>query len=453
MFRRVAVANRGTVAARIIRALRKLGVESHALCSEADIQCPYAREADGATVIGPAPPKESYLSHEKVIAAALAAKAEAIHPGYGFLAEDAAFARKALEKGLAFIGPSPRFLDIMGDKVAAREAMGRAGLPLGASTGVLSGTLEERAEEAARIGFPLLVKPAGGGGGIGMIPVWERDKLLSALKTAASQAERGFGKSDLYAERLVENPRHVEFQVVAKDGEGVHLFERDCSIQRRRQKIIEEAGAPGIARAELLKMAALSRDILAGMGYDHLATVETLYGEETGFGFLEVNPRLQVEHAVTEEITGADLVVAQLRLASGEKVSDIFPAQPAWESGWAIEARVYAEDSHKFLPSPGPLKVFRPPVMDGVRVETGFAEGGAITPFYDPMIAQVIAKGPDRLAAADLLFEALGAFAIEGLKTNIGFLRSALRHESFLAGKVHANLAAEIIADPHYRPL
>ncbi|MDR2613213.1 MAG: biotin carboxylase [Deltaproteobacteria bacterium] len=452
MFKKVAVANRGTIAARLVRALAGLGVPSHVLCSEADRDNPYVTEADGFTVIGPPPPRESYLDRERVAEAALAAGCDAVHPGYGFLSEDALFAELCAGKGLRFIGPSPAWLRVMGDKVASRRLMGGKGLPLCPSTGILRGTAEEMARECEALGFPLLIKPAGGGGGIGMVPVSGPERLAQALATAASQAERGFGRADLYAERLLVSPRHVEFQVAADGRTAVHLHERDCSVQRRRQKVVEEAGAQGIPRPELEAMAAKAAAILAGSGYDHLGTVETLYSPEAGFGFLEVNPRLQVEHAVTEELTGVDLVELQVRLAAGSPVPELLPAPPPF-SGHAVEARIYAEDPVRFLPSPGALKVFRPPRGPGIRVETGFREGGAVTPFYDPMIAQVIARGPDRLAALDLLSDALGEFAVEGVRTNIGFVRALVRHEPFREGKVHTTMAEEFVKLKGYQPL
>jgi acetyl-CoA carboxylase biotin carboxylase subunit len=412
-----------------------------------------------------------------VIGAAVRAGAEALHPGWGFLAEDAAFARKLSDRGVAFIGPSPRFLEIMGDKVISRQRLAEAGLPCAPSTGELSGTLEERAGEAARLGFPLLVKPSGGGGGIGMIAAESEAELLKALEAAESQALRGFGRGAVYAERLVRNPRHVEFQVVAdRHGSIRHLFDRDCSIQRRRQKVIEEAPAPGIGRAALSAMAGRAAGALGGLGYDHLGTLETLFDPQahepiqdparaparapgrvpagdpaSGFSFLEVNPRLQVEHAVTEAVTGVDLAVLQLALASGASLSEALPAAPEAPAGHAVEARIYAEDSLRFLPSPGRLKVFRPPSGQSLRVEAGYGEGSLVTPFYDPMIAQVIAAGPTRDEALDALDSALAGFEVEGLKTNLGFLRLMIGHPDFRGGRIHTGLAEELLRSPGYR--
>ncbi|MDR0621456.1 MAG: biotin carboxylase [Deltaproteobacteria bacterium] len=475
MFKKVAVANRGAVAARVVSTLREMGVKSAILCSEADKDLPYVSKADESAVIGPAPPKDSYLNREAVIATAKALGAEAIHPGWGFLSEDPLFAEMAVAEGLVFIGPSPKFLSVMGDKVAARKEMAALGLPVSPSTGLLSGTPAEMAAEAKKIGFPLMVKPAGGGGGIGMIPVDGEEKLIKALETAESQALRGFGQAALYCEKLLVNPRHVEFQVVADKAGGVrHLWERDCSIQRRRQKILEEAGAPNINRESLAEMAERAAHVLGCLGYDHLGTVETLYDPDFGFSFLEVNPRLQVEHAVTEEVTGVDLVAAQIGLAAGLGVETVLESYgrrpgpergpgsgtesgaknlaPAGPKGHALEARIYAEDPVRFLPSPGKLAVFRPPKeRPGLRLLTGYAEGDAVTPYYDPMIAQLIVSGPDRAAAVAAMAEALGAFEVEGLKTNIPFLRLMMGFEPYLAGDLHTGLAERLVGYEGYK--
>ncbi|MDR2140511.1 MAG: biotin carboxylase [Deltaproteobacteria bacterium] len=452
MFSKVAINNRAAVARRIIRTLRDLGVKSVILCSEADLGLPYVQEADERVILGPASAADSYLNHDRVLAAVKSCGADALHPGYGFLAEDAAFAQKLRAAGVTFIGPRPELLAVFGDKVQTQKEMAARGLPINRASELLTGTLEERLAVASEVGFPLLVKPAGGGGGIGMIPVLGPDKLAAALATAASQAQRGFGRDQLYVERLLENPRHVEFQVVADGQAGFHLFERDCSIQRRRQKILEEAGAPCLPRAELTRLAELSAQVLATLGYDHVGTVETLYQAQAGFVFLEVNPRLQVEHAVTEEITGYDLVETQLRLASGSRLPAL-PVPPTEPVGHAVEARIYAEDSQRFLPSPGTLKVFRPPQGPGIRVETGYAEGAKVTPYYDPMVAQVIARGRQRDEALDLLSQALGQFEIEGIKTNLVFLRQMLNYPPFRAGNPHTGLTDQLLREPSYRAL
>ena len=446
MFKKIAIANRGAVAARLIKALREMEIKSLILYSEADANLPYVKEADEAVLIGPPPAAESYLKQDAIIEAALKYKACAIHPGYGFLAENHCFAQKVIDAGLVFIGPSPKWLQIMGDKTKSRTLMAGEGMPMGPSTGILTGDLDCQTAEAKALGFPLLIKPASGGGGIGMTPVYEEEKLKAAIESAINLSTRSFGEASIYAERLMENPRHVEFQILAdKKGQSVHLFERDCSVQRRRQKVVEEAGAPNITAKDLSAMAQRAAEIMSKVGYDHLGTVETLYQKETGFAFLEVNPRLQVEHAVTEEITKCDLVKAQICLAAGLPLNEALPKRPQEPLGHAVEVRIYAEDPVRFFPSPGPLKVFRPPVGPNVRVETGFVEGAAVTPFYDPMIAQVITWGQDRLKAIDLMDEALAAFAIEGIKTNIPFARDMMKYEPFRLGHVHTGLTDELL--------
>lgn len=444
MFKKVVIANRGAVAARLVRTLRAMNVASVALYSEADASLPYVAEADEKILLGPGPAPQSYLNQEAVLEAALGCGADAIHPGYGFLSENNEFSEKIIAAGLTFIGPDPKWLKIMGDKTASKHMMAAEGFPISPSTGILKGSVGEQASQAAALGFPLMIKPAGGGGGIGMTAVFDESKLAQAIESAEKLAARSFGRPALYAERLMENPRHVEFQIVCdRSGKAVHLFERDCSTQRRRQKVVEEAGAPNIPAGELQAMADRAASTLGRLGYDHLGTVETLYSPGSGFSFLEVNPRLQVEHGVTEEVTGLDLVEIQIKLASGLPLAEAMPNRPEKAAGHAVEARIYAEDPVKFFPSPGPLKVFRPPKGPGVRVETGFCEGAVVTPFYDPMIALVITRADNRLAALDLMYEALGEFAVEGIKTNIPFVRALMKYEPFRQGRVHTGLAEE----------
>ncbi|MGL4208286.1 MAG: acetyl-CoA carboxylase biotin carboxylase subunit [Candidatus Adiutrix sp.] len=446
MFNKVLIANRGAVAARLIRTLRSLGLKSVLVYSEADASLPYVDEADEKYLLGPPPAAKSYLNQEAIFEVAKKSKAEAIHPGYGFLSENHTFAEKTIEMGLTFIGPHPKWLKIMGDKTASKNLMAKEGMPVSPSTGILTGTIEQQVATAAQLGFPLLIKPAGGGGGIGMTPVFQPEKLAAAIESAGQLATRSFAQAAIYAERLMENPRHVEFQILAdRHGQTTHLFERDCSTQRRRQKVVEEAGAPNIPPSQLLAMAERAASIMAKVGYDHIGTVETLYTPETGFSFLEVNPRLQVEHAVTEEITNVDLVAAQIYLAAGEPLAKVMPKNPVQKTGHAIEARIYAEDPVKFFPSPGPLTVFRPPQAFGIRIETGFNEGAVVTPFYDPMIAQVIVRADNRQQAIDLMYDALGEFAIEGIKTNIPFIRDLMQFPPFREGTVSTSLAEQLL--------
>ena len=445
MFEKVVVANRGAAAARIIRALDGLGVKAVALYSEADRDAPYLAAAAEAHPVGGAAPAESYLNQDAILDVVKHAGADGLHPGYGFLAENAEFAKRVEAAGCRFIGPAAHWLEAMGHKTRARDMMKERGMPAGAGSGVLRDD-EAALAAAGEIGFPVLVKPAGGGGGIGMLPARDGEQLLKALERARSMAERSFGTAEVYLERLLERPRHVEFQMVA-DGHGDvrHLFERDCSVQRRHQKVIEEAPAPTIAREAVVALADSAAGILGDMGYDNIGTVETLYDGDGGFSFLEMNTRLQVEHGVTEEVTGIDIVAAQVRSACGHRLDAILPADVEI-SGHAIQARVYAEDPIRFLPSPGPLDVFRPPRGDGIRVDTGYAEGGGITPYYDPLVAKVIVHADERNGAIGKLSDALDEFAIEGIKTNIPFIRAVLGNESFVAGDVHTGLAAEVVA-------
>ena len=445
-FRKVLVANRGAVASRVIRALRSLGIGSVAVYSEADREMPYVREADESVAIGAAAPRESYLDADRVVSAAKAVRADGIHPGYGFLSENASFARKVTEARLVFVGPSPKWIEAMGHKTNARELARSWGLPVGRGTKVVDASDETLAAQAEAIGYPIMVKPAAGGGGIGMMRVDTPAQLIDAIQKARSAAERGFGVGDVYLERLVVNPRHVEIQVLGDaHGHVAHLFDRDCSVQRRNQKVIEEAPAPGSEEQRRLQVASEAAAALAAAGYDNIGTLEMLLGASGEFSFLEMNTRLQVEHGVTEEITGVDLVAGQLRSAAGEKLADILPASMA-PRGHAIEARVCAEDPVRFFPSTGTLATFRPPKGDGIRVETGYGEGNTVTPFYDSLLAKVIAHAPTRLQAIEKLDQALAAFEIAGVKSNIPAVRLVLASEAFRAGRVHTGLMQEVQA-------
>jgi acetyl-CoA carboxylase biotin carboxylase subunit len=390
MFNKVIVANRGAVASRVLRALNEMGIHSVALYSEADAGAPYLAMASETFAIGPAPARESYLNQDLIIDILKQSHADGLHPGYGFLSENADFAQRVIDAGSRFIGPSPRWIDAMGHKTRARELAAQHGMPMSKGSPVLPMDNEAILRAAREIGYPVLVKPAGGGGGIGMLPAKDEAQLLETVERSRSMASRGFGNAEVYLERLFERPRHVEFQVLGDQHGGMaHLFERDCSTQRRNQKVIEEAPGPLIPRDKAAATAEHIAGIMRKLGYDNIGTVEMLLGADGSFNFLEMNTRLQVEHGVTEEVTGVDLVKAQIRSAAGERLSGILPANIEVK-GHAIQARVYAEDPKNFFPSPGKLNVFRPPVDKSVRVETGFAEGRDVTPHYDPMIAKVI---------------------------------------------------------------
>jgi acetyl-CoA carboxylase biotin carboxylase subunit len=446
MFHKVLVANRGAVAARVLRALKSLGIRTVAVYSEADAGLPYLAMADETYAIGEADPRASYLNADVLLDVLRRSGADGLHPGYGFLSENAAFAGRVNAGGACFIGPSPRWIDAMGHKTRARELMAQHGMPMGTSSALLDEDDQRTLREAARVGYPVLVKPAGGGGGIGMLPARDDAELLKAVAQARSLAQRSFGNAELYLERLIERPRHVEFQILAdRHGNVRHLFERDCSVQRRHQKVIEEAGAPAIPRARLAAAADTITGILGRLGYDVIGTVETLYDGQGGFNFLEMNTRLQVEHAVTEEVTGIDLVASQVRLAYGERLDAVLPDEVTLQ-GHAIQARIYAEDPVRFFPSPGLLKTLRLPAGEGIRVETGYAQGCRVTPFYDPMIGKLIVRAATRAEAIARLLEALDATVVEGVKTNIPFIRQVLQSPEFAAGDVHTGLGADVLA-------
>jgi len=439
------VANRGAVAARVLRALHELRIKSVAIYSEADYGAPYLEMASETQAVGPAPAGESYLNQDRLIEVIKRSAVDGVHPGYGFLSENAGFAQRVIDAGARFIGPSPRWIDAMGHKTRARELAAHYGMPLSQGSGVLPAAPEAILAAARAIGFPVLVKPAGGGGGIGMLPARDEAELLSAVERSRSLASRGFGNAEVYLERLIERPRHVEFQVLGdRHGAAAHLFERDCSTQRRNQKVIEEAPAPGIARAKLDGMAEKVADMVRGMGYDNIGTVEMLYGADGSFSFLEMNTRLQVEHGVTEAVTGIDLVQAQIRSADGEPLAAILPEKPAL-TGHAIEARVYAEDPKNFFPSPGRLKVFRLPEDPAIRIDTGYAEGRDVTPHYDPMIAKVIVRDTTRDRTIGRLVEALKAIDIQGIKHNIPAVISVLESGAFRAGEVHTGIIQQVM--------
>jgi acetyl-CoA carboxylase biotin carboxylase subunit len=445
VFNKVIVANRGAVASRVLRALNEMGIHSVALYSEADAGAPYLAMASETYAIGPAPARESYLNQDLIIEILRKSHADGLHPGYGFLSENAGFAQRVIDAGACFVGPSPKWIDAMGHKTKARELAAQYGMPMSKGSPVLPMDNEAILKAARDIGYPVLVKPAGGGGGIGMLPAKDEAQLLETVERSRSMASRGFGNAEVYLERLFEKPRHVEFQVLGdQHGNVAHLFERDCSTQRRNQKVIEEAPGPLIPRTKATEVAEHITGIMRKLGYDNIGTVEMLLGADGSFNFLEMNTRLQVEHGVTEEVTGVDLVKAQIRSAAGERLNDILPAKIEVK-GHAIQARVYAEDPKNFFPSPGKLNVFRPPQDASVRVETGFAEGRDVTPHYDPMIAKVIVHAATREAAIDKLVAALEAFEIQGLKHNIPAVITILKSEPFRAGHVHTGLIPEVM--------
>ncbi len=433
--KRLLIANRGEIACRVMRTARKLGIETVAVYSDADANAPHVAMADAAVHIGPAPSADSYLAIDKIMDAASSANADAIHPGYGFLSENAAFARACADAGIIFVGPPERAITIMGDKAYAKRAMIEAGVPCAPGYHGEDQSLERLTAEAKRIGFPLMVKAAAGGGGRGMRLVGTAGELKSAIETAKTEALNAFGADELILEKAILRPRHVELQVFGDThGNIIHLGERDCSVQRRHQKVIEEAPCPVMTYELRAAMGAAAVSAARAVDYVGAGTVEFLLGEDGSFYFLEMNTRLQVEHPVTEEITGLDLVALQLRVAAGGDLG--LTQDDVTFSGHAIEARLYAEDpENDFLPSTGPVLFWRQPQGDGVRVDAGVAAGGEVSPYYDSMIAKDIAAGANREEARQRLVAALQSSALFGVSTNRDFLIDALEKDSFRAGK------------------
>jgi 3-methylcrotonyl-CoA carboxylase alpha subunit len=449
MLKKILIANRGEIALRIIRTAQKLGVRTVAVVSETDRGAPFARMADAAVEIGAGPAAQSYLSGEKIIAAARQTGAEGIHPGYGFLAENADFAAAVGRAGITFIGPSPEAMRRMGEKGEAKAIAAKAGIPVVAGYHGDSQSARALAREAKHIGYPLLIKAVAGGGGRGMRRVDGEDEFTAQLESARREAEAAFGDPRVLLERLIERPRHIEVQVFGDaHGNVVHLFERDCSLQRRNQKVIEEAPAPGMARELRQQITQAAVACARAVAYQGAGTVEFLVegGQltaEAPWYFMEMNARLQVEHPVTEAITGLDLVEWQLRVASGEKLP--LKQREITMSGHAIEARLSAEDPSKdFLPSCGLIVAFEPP--SGVRVDAGVEDGSIISPYYDSLIAKLIAHAGDRQAAIDELKSALNSLVIAGPKTNTAFLFALLEHDDFVRGTMDTSLIARELA-------
>ncbi len=435
---KVLVANRGEIACRIIRSCRQLGLKTVAVYSEADAKALHVSEADEACPIGPAPAKQSYLVMENLLAAARATGADAVHPGYGFLAESSAFARAVAGAGLTWIGPTAESIDDMGDKERARLLAKAAAMPILPGSGRFGpGDLEGLDEAARAVGYPLLVKASAGGGGIGMRRVERPEELKAVVEATQTLAARAFGDGTVYLERLIEKARHIEIQIFGHgDGRAIHMFERECSIQRRFQKVVEESRAPNLPADTLKRMADAAVALVCQERYRGAGTIEFVLDAATNeFFFLEMNTRIQVEHPVTEMITGLDLVGLQIRLARGEHLGEL-RQDAIHASGHAMELRIYAEDPAKnFLPSPGPLARFRlPPEDDSLRVDRGVKEGDQITFHYDPMIAKMIGRGTTRNASIARLEAALAAVEIEGVRTNIPFLRRLLAHPQFRDG-------------------
>src|SRR5215469_1236804 len=421
-----------------------MGIRAVAVYSQADAGLPFVREADEAVLIGPPPPAQSYLDVAAVLAAARQTGAGAIHPGYGFLAESPQFARQVLAEGLVWVGPPPDAIEQMGDKINARNLMAKAGVPVAAGTAEPVADADAAVAQARRIGYPVMVKAAAGGGGIGMGVAADPAALRTAFETARTRGERFFGSPAILLERYIERARHVEVQVLGlADGRVVALGERDCSVQRRHQKVAEETPSPGVGPALRERMLAAAVRAGEAVGYRGAGTVECLVDTDAGdFVFLEMNTRLQVEHPVTELVTGLDLVEQQFRIAAGEQVSfDPTAVRPA---GHAIELRVYAEDPRRFLPSPGVITQWREPAGPGVRVDAGYAEGNTVTPFYDPLLAKLCVHGQDRGEALARAADAVAAFQIAGPRTNLPFHADLLASEEFASGDYDTSVVARL---------
>ena len=438
MFRKILIANRGEIARRINTVAQAMGIQTVAAYSDADAKLPFVKEATEAVRLGPAPAKDSYLNVEAILEAVKKTGAEAVHPGYGFLSENAQFARALSDAGVVFVGPPPEAMARMKDKAEARRLVVEAGVPVVPGTATVVPDLETAAKEAEAIGYPVLCKAAGGGGGIGMAVAQQPSELGQVFRACSDRAKAAFGREGVYLERYFSAPRHIEVQILGDlQGHTLHLLERECSIQRRHQKVVEEAGAPLFADGanEPLRQAMFEAALKASraFGYANAGTVEFLYSDG-GIYFIEMNARLQVEHPVTELTTGVDLIRWQFKIAAGEALS--LKQEEIKRVGHALEFRIYAEDPVKFFPSPGPLTVFRAPSGAGVRLDAGYAQGDLVTPNYDPMIAKLIISGANRAEAIARATEALDSFEIQGIKHNLPLHRRIVRDETFRAGKL-----------------
>jgi acetyl-CoA carboxylase, biotin carboxylase subunit len=449
MFKRVLIANRGEIAVRIIRACREMGIESVAVFSDVDRKSLHVRKADYAYHIGPATASESYLNFDKVLDVARRSQAEAIHPGYGFLSENARFARACAAAGFKFIGPSPESMEMMGSKTRARQSMKPAGVPIvpGSDRALDMASAAKLAEE---IGYPVMLKAAAGGGGKGMRLVPGPGELRSAYENARSEAQRSFGDDEVYLEKFITNPRHIEMQIFGDEhGNTVYLGERECSVQRRHQKVLEESPSPIVNPEMRRRMGEVAVRVAKAANYYNAGTVEFLVDEQRNFYFLEMNTRLQVEHPVTEFVTGLDLVHLQMKVAAGEKLP--FRQEDINWRGHAIECRVYAEDpDHNYMPSPGRITRLIAPSGPGIRRDSGMYEGWTVPMDYDPLLAKLIGYGETREEAIHRLMRALHEYFVGGIKTNISLFRRILQDPDFRAGKLDTGFLDRLLANPYH---
>ncbi len=432
--KRLLVANRGEIAVRILRAARELELETVAVYSEADADLPHVRLADRAVCVGPANPLESYLNQERLLAAAATQGADALHPGYGFLSENPAFARRCEQAGLTFVGPTSGTIELMGNKIASRKTVTAHGVPVVPGYQGSCEDLDALTEAATAIGFPVILKAAAGGGGKGMQIVRKPSELQAALESARRIAFQAFGDSSVFLERYLVQPRHIEFQILGDHhGNLVHLFERECSIQRRHQKIVEETPSTALDPERRAAMGEIAVTAARSVGYRNAGTVEFIVARDGSYYFLEMNTRIQVEHPITELVTGLDLVQWQLRIAAGEPLG--FTQEQLRQRGHAIECRIYAEDPGQgFLPSPGTLSLLVEPSGPGIRNDCGFVTGNHISPHYDSLLSKLITYGEDREQARRRMLRALQDYTILGVKTTLPFLRDVLDHPAFREG-------------------
>lgn len=445
--KKILVANRGEIALRVMRSAREIGITSVAVFSDADRNALHVRYADEAVLIGPPPSSESYLNIEKIIGAARHTNADAIHPGYGFLSENATFAQACEDAGIIFIGPSASAISLMGSKLAAKATVANFNVPLVPGTQEPISDVHEAKRISAKIGYPVLIKASAGGGGKGMRIVNSEDEFHQQMERAISEARSAFGDGSVFIEKYITRPRHIEFQIFGdKHGNVVHMFERECSIQRRHQKVIEEAPSAILTPEKRSRMGEAAINVAKSCNYIGAGTVEFILDENLHFYFLEMNTRLQVEHPVTEAITGLDLVKLQIRVAEGEKLP--FTQEEITMRGHAIEARVYAEDpANNFLPDIGTLKTYRRPQGHGVRVDDGFEQGMEIPFYYDPMIAKLVCYADDRAAAIEKMIRAIKEYEITGLQTTLGFCGFVMRHPAFREGSFDTNFVST-----HFNP-